>query len=76
MKLSINITKGGAPLEGVTAMIIDGPDAWPEIAALSNEAGEVSFQVEAAGMYKVRLFTENAEETIAVKTGEKKEYAF
>lgn len=70
MKLQIKITKDNIPIEGITAMVIDGPESWPEIAAISNEVGEISFQVDTKGSYKVRLFVENNTKTITVNTNE------
>lgn len=70
MKLHIKLTKDNAPAQDITAMVIDGPGSWPEIAAISNENGEISFQVETEGTYKVRLFKEDDVKTISVNTGE------
>lgn len=70
MKLQIKITKENIPLKGITAMVIDGPESWPEIAAISNEVGEISFQVDTKGSYKVLIFVENTSEIITVNTSE------
>lgn len=70
MELDIKILKDGAPVNGVTGMVVDGPASWPELAAISNEDGQLSFEVDAPGTYEVQLFMEDSTETISVKTGE------
>jgi len=69
MELNIKISRKGQPAEGITAMVIDGPASWEEIAAVSNEEGVVSLSVEAAGTYTVRLFVPTGTVDVAVKTG-------
>lgn len=69
MELLIKIIRNQKPAEGITGIVVDGPGSWPEIAAISDSKGELSFQVEEDGVYKVRLFTD-VEKNISVKTGQ------
>jgi len=57
MEINIKILDKGNPVEGVTAMIVDGQAGWNEIAALSNEEGLLSLPIQAGGDYTVRLYT-------------------
>lgn len=70
MELQIKVIRNHKPVEGLTAMVVDGPGSWPEIAAISNSKGEFSFQVERDGVYKVHLFSDDNVKTILVKSGE------
>lgn len=61
MEINIKVLEKGNPVENVTAMIVDGPAEWVEIAAVSNEEGLISLPVQAAGNYTVRLFSTNGQ---------------
>lgn len=69
MELDIKILKNGTPVGGVTGIIASGPGSWQEIAAVSNEEGNLSFDVDEKGTYQVQLFTEDHSDLLAVETG-------
>lgn len=69
MELDIKILKNGTPVGGVTGIIASGPGSWQEIAAVSNEEGNLSFDVDVKGTYQVQLFTEDQSDLLAVETG-------
>lgn len=70
MEVKLRLVKNGKPAAGINAFIIDGDDSWAEIAATSNEAGEIGLPVSSAGTYVVRVLAESGTKDVRVKTGE------
>jgi hypothetical protein len=66
MEINIKVLDKDNPVEGVTAMIVDGPAGWVEIAAVSNEEGLLSLPIQAGGDYTVRLYTPNGQLDVEV----------
>ncbi len=72
MEVKVILKRNGKPVEDVTAMIVDGDASWPEIAASSNENGEVALIVSEPGKYTVRIFSEQGERDVVIAADEVK----
>ena len=68
MDVNLQIKINGKAAQGITAMIIDGPASWVEIAATTNEQGQISLPVNKKGTYRVKLFTEIGEHIVDAET--------
>lgn len=77
MKISGKIeTKSGEPIQGSTAMVIDGPGSWVDMAAVTGQDGSFSVDVEVAGTYTLQIFKDGKSKTFQIKTGDEKTLVF
>jgi hypothetical protein len=70
MEVKLRIQQNGKPATGINAYVVDGDDSWAEIAATSNDKGEIGLPVTSAGTYVVRIQTSSGAKDVRVKTGE------
>ncbi len=72
MEVKLRIQQNGKPATGINAYVVDGDDSWAEIAATSNDKGEIALPVASEGSYIVRVQAETGSKDIRVKTGQER----
>lgn len=70
MEVKLRLVKNGKPAAGINAYIVEGDDSWAEIAATSNDTGEIGLPVTSQGEYVVRVQAESGTKDVRVKTGQ------
>ncbi|MCH6233434.1 carboxypeptidase-like regulatory domain-containing protein [Cognataquiflexum rubidum] len=65
------LAKEGAPIEGATVMVVDGPGSWSDMAAITSKTGEFSLDVNEAGVFKVSVFFNNQSKNYSLEPSSK-----